>query len=39
MKRAGLRWEADGADSMLALRALHRSTGGWEKLIAAMGVK
>ena len=36
MKRAGMRWEADGADAMLALRAVHRSTGGWEKLLAAM---
>ena len=36
MKRAGMRWEADGADAILALRAVHWTTGGWEKLVSAM---
>jgi len=30
MKRAGMRWEAPGADAMLALRSVYRSVGTWE---------
>ena len=30
MKRTGMRWRADGADSMLALRCVYRSTGAWD---------
>jgi len=30
MKRAGMRWEAPGADAMLALRSIYRSTGAWD---------
>jgi hypothetical protein len=30
MKRAGMRWEAPGADAMLALRSVYRSTGAWD---------
>jgi hypothetical protein len=29
MKRPGMRWHAKGADAMLHLRCLHRSTGRW----------
>lgn len=29
MKRAGMRWEAAGADAMLALRSVFRSIGAW----------
>jgi hypothetical protein len=32
MKRAGMRWDRKGAIAMLALRAAHRSTGGWKKV-------
>ncbi len=30
MKRVGMRWHADGADAMLALRCVFRSTGAWD---------
>ena len=30
MKRAGMRWGAPGADAMLALRSVYRSTGAWD---------
>ena len=30
MKRAGMRWGASGADAMLALRSVYRSTGAWD---------
>ncbi len=30
MKRAGMRWGAGGADAMLALRSVYRSTGAWD---------
>jgi hypothetical protein len=32
MKRVGMRWRAPGADAMLALRAVYRSTGAWDRL-------
>lgn len=32
MKRVGMRWRAAGADAMLALRAVYRSTGAWDRL-------
>jgi hypothetical protein len=35
MKRAGMRWERDGAGAMLALRAAWRSTGGFRELARA----
>jgi hypothetical protein len=34
MKRVGMRWRAAGADAMLALRAVYRSTGAWDQLWA-----
>ena len=30
MKRAGMRWGGPGADAMLALRSVYRSTGAWD---------
>jgi hypothetical protein len=30
MKRSGMRWEAPGADAMLALRSVYRSSGAWD---------
>ena len=30
MKRVGMHWRSRGADAMLALRSLYRSTGAWE---------
>ncbi len=30
MKRSGMRWRARGADAMLALRSVYRSTGTWD---------
>ena len=30
MKRSGMRWEAPGADAMLALRSVYRSIGAWD---------
>lgn len=35
MKRPGMRWEADGADAMIALRCAHVSTGGFNALLKA----
>jgi len=32
MKRVGMRWRAAGADAMLTLRAVYRSTGAWDRL-------
>jgi hypothetical protein len=31
MKRVGMRWHARGADNMLALRAIYRTTGAWDR--------
>lgn len=31
MKRVGMRWRAAGADAMLALRSVYRSTGAWDQ--------
>lgn len=30
MKRVGMRWRAPGADAMLALRSIYRTTGAWD---------
>jgi len=38
MKRAGMRWEATGADAMLALRSVYRSIGGWDSFWKARAV-
>lgn len=35
MKRVGMRWRAAGADAMLALRSLYRSTGAWDRFWAS----
>lgn len=34
MKRTGMHWRAAGADAMLALRSVYRSTGAWDRLWA-----
>ncbi len=34
MKRVGMRWRAAGADAMLALRSIYRSTGVWNQFWA-----
>jgi hypothetical protein len=34
MKRPGMRWKADGADHMLALRCVYRSTGHWDDFLS-----
>jgi len=34
MKRPGMRWTAPGADALLALRSVYRSTGEWDRLLA-----
>jgi hypothetical protein len=34
MKRPGMRWKADGADAMLALRSVYRSHGAWDSFWA-----
>jgi hypothetical protein len=34
MKRVGMRWRAAGADAMLALRSIYRSTGAWDEFWA-----
>ena len=34
MKRVGMRWRAAGADAMLALRSVYRSTGAWNQFWA-----
>lgn len=31
MKRVGMRWRAAGADAMLALRSIYRTTGAWDR--------
>jgi hypothetical protein len=31
MKRVAMRWRAAGADAMLTLRALYRTTGAWDR--------
>lgn len=31
MKRVGMRWRSAGADAMLALRSLYRTTGAWDR--------
>jgi hypothetical protein len=38
MKRSGMRWEAPGADAMLALRSVYRSIGAWETFWRARAV-
>jgi uncharacterized protein UPF0236 len=38
MKRVGMRWRAAGADAMLALRSIYRSTGVWDQFWAARRV-
>ena len=38
MKRVGMRWRAAGADAMLALRAIYRSTGAWDRFWAGRQV-
>lgn len=35
MKRSGMRWSGKGADAMLALRCIYRSTGHWENFLGA----
>ena len=34
MKRVGMRWRAAGADAMLALRSIYRTTGAWDQFWA-----
>ena len=34
MKRVGMRWRAAGADAMLALRSIYRTTGAWDRFWA-----
>ncbi len=34
MKRPGMRWKAAGADAMIALRCVYRTTGGWDRMLA-----
>ena len=31
MKRVGMRWRAAGADAMLALRSIYRTTDAWDR--------
>ncbi len=38
MKRVGMRWRAAGADAMLALRSIYRSTGAWDQFWASRRV-
>jgi hypothetical protein len=33
MKQSGMRWRSSGADAMLALRTIYRSTGGWDRFL------
>ena len=33
MKRPGMRWKVDGADNVLALRCVYRSTGHWDEFL------
>jgi hypothetical protein len=35
MKRVGMRWHAAGADAMLALRSIYRTTGAWDRFWVA----
>ena len=35
MKRVGMHWRSRGADAMLALRSLYRSTGAWDPFCAS----
>jgi hypothetical protein len=35
MKRVGMRWRAEGADNMLALRTIYRTTGAWHRSFRA----
>jgi hypothetical protein len=34
MKQSGMRWRSPGADAMLALRAIYRSTDAWDRFLA-----
>ena len=34
MKRVGMRWRAAGADAMLALGSIYRTTGAWDRFWA-----
>jgi hypothetical protein len=34
MKRNGMRWSGSGADHMLALRCIYRSTGHWDQFLS-----
>ena len=38
MKRVGMHWRAPGADAMLALRSIYRTTGAWDEFWAAKRV-
>ena len=38
MKRVGMRWRSPGADAMLALRSIYRSTGAWNQFWACRRV-
>ena len=38
MKRVGMRWRSAGADAMLALRSIYRSTGAWDQFWATRRV-
>lgn len=38
MKRVGMRWRAVGADAMLALRSIYRTTGAWDRFWASRRV-
>lgn len=39
MKRTGMRWKREGADSMSALRCAYRSTGGFKRLFMRLHAK
>lgn len=34
MKQSGMRWRSSGADAMLSLRAIYRSTDAWDRFLA-----
>jgi Uncharacterised protein family (UPF0236) len=34
MKQSGMRWRSPGADAMLSLRAIYRSTNAWDRFLA-----
>ena len=38
MKRVGMHWRAPGADAMLALRSIYRTTGAWDEFWAVKRV-